>query len=110
MKLIKYNKIILAMVLAFANVYLYADTKFQTDFVGSIESSIPYWLNIATHESLKIFTLLWCFETFIQIIFKNVLGNNMKQLPVYVITRVCFGGPLGAVVSLLGRWNRLCQS
>ena len=80
------------MVLAFANVYLYADTKFQTDFVGSIESSIPYWLNIATHESLKIFTLLWCFETFIQIIFKNVLGNNMKQLPVYVITRVCFGG------------------
>jgi hypothetical protein len=70
----------------------YADSQIQTNFVGAVEQSIPQWVDIATKTALKIYTILWCFETFTQIVFKNILGNDMKKLPTYLITRICLGG------------------
>ena len=66
--------------------------KLQLNYIGVIEQQIPTWIKITTELALQIFSILWCFETFYQIIFKNVLGNNMKQLPVYIVTRVLFAG------------------
>ncbi len=62
------------------------------NFINVVENAIPAWIKMSTEAALQVFLLLWCFETFTQIIFKNVLGNNMKQLPAYLITRICFGG------------------
>lgn len=86
------NKFILFLVLAISYGYSHADTQYHTDFIGAVEQAIPFWMQVSTNTAMKIFTILWCFETFYQVTFKNVLGNNLKQLPVYFITRVCFGG------------------
>ena len=67
----------------------YAETSYG--FVGLVEQQIPVWIDISTKLALNIFSVLWCFETFYQVTFKNVLGNNIKQLPVYIVTRVLFG-------------------
>lgn len=62
------------------------------NYITIIEQQLPIWAEISTKSALQIFSILWCFETFHQVIFKNVLVNNMKQLPVYIVTRVLFAG------------------
>lgn len=66
--------------------------KLQSNYISIIEQQIPTWTSITTKLALQIFSILWCFETFYQVTFKNILGNNIKQLPVYIVTRVLFAG------------------
>lgn len=88
-------KYLVALVFLIVAPITFADTLSnitQYDYVGAIEQMIPSWVDMSTKLALKIFTILWSFETFNQIVFKNILGNNIKQLPIYFITRICFGG------------------
>ncbi|MBY0379360.1 MAG: type IV secretion system protein [Burkholderiales bacterium] len=89
------KKLLLILLLLNISATVYADSlgsNVQMNYIGVIERAIPIWMDISNKTAIKIFTILWCFETFHQVIFKNVLGNNLKHLPVYFIVRICFGG------------------